>query len=90
MDTESILKRHAHYILLAMGFIGPLLSMWVPSTSELTSPRFLMSYSWALMTLLVGCWLSYRRLIPTPLWCPVILLVFCAVALPLMKVYFTE
>ncbi|MRU50118.1 hypothetical protein SAMN04490207_5245 [Pseudomonas gessardii] len=78
------------YIIPAMSIVGFLLSLAMPSTSELTSPRFLMIYSWALMTLLVGCWLSFKGLIPIPLWAPAIMLIITAVALPLIKVYFSQ
>lgn len=77
------------YIIPVMSIVGLLLSSAMPNTSELTSPRFLMIYSWTLMTLLVGCWLSFKGRIPIPLWAPATMLINAAVVLPLIKVYFS-
>lgn len=90
MSVKNSGPFNARHIMPMMMIIGFLLSLWIPSTSELTSPRFLMIYSWSLITLLVGCLLSFRRLIPTPLYAPVIMLVISAVGLPLIKVCFSH
>ncbi|MFJ4141965.1 hypothetical protein [Pseudomonas sp. NPDC089734] len=78
------------YLLPVLLIIGVLLSVALPSTNDLTSPKFLMCYSTCLMTLAGGCWLSFKSQIPFPLWLVAMMLVIAAVGLPFIKLHFSQ